>query len=273
MTELERPFPAFLAPPAIETLLGVQFAPLDSLSVPHLGVYWSQIRSAYPRQEVRPPLLSITEESGREQATEPGIRLEPLREPLIRCWFIDDSSAHLIQVQKDRFIRNWRRVKAEDPYFHYDTLKPKFRGDWQRFCDFLEQEKLGAPDVNQCEVTYVNHIEVGQELRSYADAHKVMGLVSQPASAVFLPEPEMLNLSASYLMPDKKGRLNVTLQPAMNRRTGSEVLQLTLTARGRPASSGIEDIIAWFDLGHEWVVRGFADLTTTDMHAKWRRTS
>jgi len=47
---------------------------------------------------------------------------------------------------------------------------------------------------------------------------------------------------------------------------------LTLSAKGRPTGSSVEDILAWLDRGREWVVRGFAALTTEAAHDHWGRT-
>lgn len=272
MSEPKGPLLAFENPPVIETVLGVQFPPLEFLSILHLGLYWSQIRDTYPQQQIQPPLDPTFEEFGRQPAKGPVPGLQLVPEPDVRCWFIDPSSTELIQVQKDRFIRNWRRVKDSDAYPHYESLKPKFRADWEGFCSFLSQEKLGTPEVNQCEVTYINHIEIGKGYESYGEAHKVVTVLSRTSSRPFLPDPEMVHLDVRYLMPDKKGRLYVTLQPAIRRRDGREVLQLVLSARGRPASSRLENVLNWFDMGHEWIVRGFADITTREMQDIWRRT-
>jgi hypothetical protein len=83
----------------------------------------------------------------------------------------------------------------------------------------------------------------------------------------------MIQWNSSYVMGDKQGRLYVGLQPALRNYDAKEVLQLTLTARGRPASSTLEDVLSWFNMGHEWIVRGFAHLTTPEMHALWERTA
>jgi uncharacterized protein (TIGR04255 family) len=137
-----------------------------------------------------------------------------------------------VQIQRDRFIRNWRRVRADDRYPRYETLKPLFSEDWGQFVDFLGQEGLGVPEINQCEVTYINHIEVGAGWETFGQVDKVVSLVTT-GSQRFLPEPEMLTLEARSPMPDG-GRLRVMMQPAIRRQDAKEVLQWTLTARGRP---------------------------------------
>jgi hypothetical protein len=81
----------------------------------------------------------------------------------------------------------------------------------------------------------------------------------------------MLTLEARSPMPEG-GRLRVMMQPAIRRQGAKEVLQSTLTARGRPRRPELGASLGWFDLGHEWIVRGFTDLTTAAMHTIWRRT-
>jgi hypothetical protein len=87
----------------------------------------------------------------------------------------------------------------------------------------------------------------------------------------FLPASEGLAFKANFPMQDRTGRLRVALNRAVRAIDGAEVLVFTLTARGKPQSSATEDILAWCDQGREWIVRGFADLTTERMHGLWRR--
>lgn len=259
----------FHRPPVIETLLAVQFAELEKFAVPHFGLFWSEIRDEYPRQEVKPPLAQEFEQFGG-LPTQPTVGLTFSPELVARCWFISEHGDQLIQVQRDRFIRDWRKSPQAPEYPEFRVLRPRFEADWSRFVRFLEREHIGQPEVNQCEVTYVNHVPIGEGWTSFGKLDGVMKILRSPTGK-FLPEPEILALNASYEMQDKRGRLHVTLNPAIRRQDGQRVLQLTLTARGRPASASHADVMAWLDLGHEWVVNGFADLTTTSMHDRWGR--
>jgi len=273
VAEPKGPLPDFTDPPVIETVLGVQFAPLESFSIPHFGLYWAKIRTSYPKCEIQPPLDPVFEEFGIQSRKDLSIGIEIASAPSLRCWYINETSTQLIQVQRDRFIQNWRKVKGDEVYPRYETLRPSFEREWQRFCEFLEHERLGIPKVNQCEVTYVNHIEPGREWHSYGEIDKVIAYWSGSSLGDFLPEPEMVSLNVTYLMPDKGGRLRVIAQPAIRPRDAKEVLQLNLTARGRPKSSSLDDILDWFDLGREWIVRGFTDFTSREMHRVWGRLS
>jgi uncharacterized protein (TIGR04255 family) len=263
----EAPLPEYDRPPVIETVLGVQFPRLKGFSIPHFGLFWHSVRAEYPVQEMKPPLGPVVEGFGVPGAAPGGIQF--VTDPEARCWFIDRSGTELIQVQHDRFIRNWRRVTGSETYPRYARLRPLFERDWQRYLDFLDQEDIERPQVNQCEVTYVNHVPI--DVAELGDAHMIVRALS-PMSGVFLPRPETTALNVRYVMGDQQGRLHVNLQPAVRLDDRSPVLQLTLTARGTPRSSQLEDILAWLDLGHEWVVRGFTDFTNDAMHKSWGRT-
>lgn len=270
MADAIRTLPDYENPPVIETYLGVQFPPLIEFSIPHFGLYWSKVRGDYPEVQVQPPLGLVIEQFGSGTFVQPRVGVEVVTVPEIRCWFIEKSRTMLTQLQRDRFIHNWRKLKPDDVYVHYDRIKPKFVEEWKRFCLFLDEAGLGKPDVNQCEMTYVNHIELGQGWNSYAELNNVIAPWSGVYSGDFLPAAESLTIGARYVLPGKRGRLHIQMQPAITQ-DGKEILQLNLTARGTPKSISLEDILEWFDLGHEWIVRGFTDFTRKEMHTIWRR--
>jgi uncharacterized protein (TIGR04255 family) len=276
-TERDPTLPDFTNPPVIETVLSLQFAPLEQFGIPHFGLYWQKIRSEYPRYELHPPLIGVTEKFDPSLLHQKiGLRIDLgfALGPAVRCWFIDESGNRLLQVQKDRFIYNWRKVKGDEIYPRYESIKDKFKEEWLRFCAFLREENLGAPEVNQCEVTYVNHIDYNSGWEGYGELSKVIACWKGSYSGTFLPPPEKVNLNVSHLLPGKEGRLHISLEPVLRSRDAVEVLQLNLTARGAPSSSSVEDIFRWLDLGRSWVVRGFTDFTTENMHKKlWGRES
>jgi uncharacterized protein (TIGR04255 family) len=47
------------------------------------------------------------------------------------------------------------------------------------------------------------------------------------------------------------------------------VINFTLSARGKPLSTSDEHLKEWFQVAHEWIVRGFDTLTTPEMHTIW----
>jgi uncharacterized protein (TIGR04255 family) len=264
------PTPDYQRPPVVETYLGVQFASLAQFSIPHFGLYWAKIRDNFPQFEVQPLLTPAVEQFEPRPFVRPKLELELVRVPELRCWFIEKSGTMLNQVQRDRFVHNWRKLKPDDAYVHYNKIKPSFIKEWNTFCEFLNEAKIGQPEVNQCEMMYVNHIELGQGWESYGELNKVISSWSGMSSINFLPVPESVTMGARYVLPEKQGRLHIEMQPAVTQ-DAKEILQLNLTARGKPQAASLESILEWFDLGHEWIVRGFTDFTSLEMHKHWGR--
>jgi uncharacterized protein (TIGR04255 family) len=266
----ERTLPDFDDPPVVETALGLEFAPLR-WSVPHFGLFWSEIREEYPRHQVQPPLDSVVERFGDDPRNRSGLQIQFLRHPLLRCWFFDRSNSRLLQIQPDRFIHNWRKQDLSDQYPHYENIWPIFEREWHRFCEFAMREEVGQPKVTQCEVTYVNQIERGPAWMSLADLGRVLTFWNESPSSSFLPPPEATLAKMAFVLPNLKARLHVELQLAIRNSDLKEVLQLTLTARGQPESGDLPDVRTWMDRAREAVVQSFVDLTTQRMHQLWRR--
>ena len=262
--------PDFLQPPVDEVALSIQFPVIPRFNVAHFGLYWQQIRADFPRYEVRSPISNVVENVGTGARISRQLGIELLSTPEIRSWYIDQSGNRLLQIQHDRFVHNWRKISGTEHYPRYPKIRDDVAKEWSRFCDFLKTESLDYPKVNQCEVTYVNHIEYEKGWNGYGELDKVIATLVIPKSkGRFLPSPESIGMQVTYLLEENAGRLHVSVTPVIRARDGKEVLQLSLTARGAPKSSSEEDIFAWLDLGRKWVVRGFADFTTDSMHKNW----
>ena len=99
------------------------------------------------------------------------------------------------------------------------------------FADFVQQQQLGQVRPVQCEVTYINHLEIGEGWCSAADVSRIFPSWSGKMNGEFLPPPESVGFDVTFRMPDEKGRLRVSLKPAIRTEDGVELLQLILTAR------------------------------------------
>lgn len=257
--------PDFESPPIIEALLGVEFAPLPGFGIPHLGLFWRVVRSDYPKYSVHPSLASKSDLDART----PMIQI--VGAPALRGWFVDEPETRLLQLQDTRFVHNWRKVSGMEAYPRYeDSIRPTFEKEWSRFIRFLHGEKIAGPEVVECEVTYINHLERGREWQEFADVGRMLTVWRNGESNTLLAKAKHVTLQATYPMA-KDGTLAVTLQPGVRNRDAKEILQLQLSAKGKPSSSATEDLMEYFDHAHEWVVRGFADVTTPEMHRLWGR--
>lgn len=255
----------------VEVVLGVQFGPLSQLQAPHLGLFWQALKSRYPKTQAQPPLGPVVEVFGARQPRVAGVRVEfrPLP-PVPRVWFLNAEETRLIQVQQDRFLHNWRKVGKDDAYPRYEQIRTTFAEEYEAFGAFVRAEKLGLLVPNQCEVTYVNHIPC-----DFGEVDKVLTIWRAEYSGTFLGRPEEVRLAQRHLIDEPGGqplgRLHVEARPAFRNEDGKPILRLILTARGAPVGQNMEGIGRFLDLGREWVVRGFAAVTTKEMHAIWGR--
>jgi len=267
------PLPEFDNPPVSEVVFSVQFTPLEKWRSPHGGMYWSVIQSDYPNTETLLPLSPQIEKFGEEfWERSSGVAVQLVKPDITRFWFLDAEGVNLIQVQQDRFIINWRRVKGTEVYPRYkEEIRPRFEREWARFREFLAESNIGVPEVSQCEVTYVNDIPIGEGEDAFTESLSLFSPWWGEGSESFLPRPEVLTVSGTFQMPQKKGRLRFTAQHMRRRRDNASVVQLRLVARGKPNSNSDEDVMKWMDLGREWIVRGFTDLTSPEAHKKWGR--
>jgi len=262
--------PDFSNPPVAETVLSVHFDRLSALRTAHFGLYWGEIRDRFPITEEHGELPSALELSPEQPQPAVSIQFQALEAPPTpRFWFIDERGTELIQVQKDRFIKNWRKTGEGDKYPRYERVREGFDHDFSDFAQFASDNRLGSIRVKQCEVTYINHIVAGEGWETHADTDKVFTICRQPQST-YPGKAQDLTFRARFPIFDHSGsfvgRLHVTLQPVMRLSDGKPMFVLDLTARGQ-----IGDGTDFFNLGREWIVRSFTALTTPSMHKIWGR--
>jgi uncharacterized protein (TIGR04255 family) len=278
MATPELPFPDFENPPVIEVALSVQFKALDSLRSPHYGLLWAKAfrDEGFSRIEEHGTLVPTFEDFESKRAPRVGIQLQAFDDapPPARVWFLNKTGTQLIQVQPDRFIFNWRRENTDESYPRYAHIRERLKTTFNQFLDFVRSERLGNVVPEQCEATYVNHIVSGQGWTRHGELDHVATVWENRYSDSYLGRPEDVAFAARYRMPTDSaplGRLYINLQSAFQSADKRQIYVLTLTARGRPTSTGTEGVFGFLDLGHEWIVRGFTSITRADMHRIWGR--
>jgi len=264
--------PDFDNPPIAETVLSVHFDRLSVMRTAHFGFYWGNIRDRFPVTEERGELPSIVERSSEPPQPAVGIQFQALEAPPTpRFWFTNELGSELIQVQKDRFVKNWRKTGEGVLYPRYEQVRAGFDEDFYNFGHFVSINQLGTIRVRQCEVTYINHIVAGAGWETHADVDKVFTVWQQPMTA-FPGRIQDLTFCARFPILDHNGsfagRLYVTLQPVTRLSDNAPMFLLDLTARGQ-----VGEATDFFDLGREWIVKSFADITTPTMHKIWGRRS
>lgn len=275
MSETKKPLPDFANPPVVEVALSVQFEAVKGLRTPQLGLFWQELKDRFPVTQEHAPLEPVFERFGAPaKGIKPTVQLQMLEGlPAPRCWFLNEPGTELVQIQPDRFIHNWRKRGDQESYPRFERLRETFANELRRFDEFLDRENLGSLTVNQCEVTYVNHITL--EPNGHGKLDKILTVLRRPDVAQFLPELEDARLACRYVMQDESnqpiGRLHLAAEPAYRTVDNQPIYTLTLTARGGPDEPSLQGALRFIDTGREWVVRGFAAITTREMHKIWGR--
>jgi uncharacterized protein (TIGR04255 family) len=263
--------PDFDNPPVVETVLSIQFERLSAMQSVHFGLFWRRLQERYPKTEERPALAPVIERFPEPISRGGRIQFEAVEAPALpRLWLLNELGTEMIQVQNDRFIKNWRKAGEKDKYPHYEpVIKPAFERDFREFQEFLAEERLGVIKVNQCEITYVNHIVSGEGWQKLDEMDRIFAFWNQPSAPV-PGKAEDFGIHARFPIADAHGhpigRLYLDAHPALRATDNRPMYVMNLTARGL-YGEGIE----FFDIGRQWIVKSFEQLTTADMHRIWRK--
>jgi uncharacterized protein (TIGR04255 family) len=253
--------PSYKNPPVNEVVFGVRFRTPDDLRIPHIGILWEKFRAEYPIIQHAPPIASAKGEIKIDSAT--GV-------PIPRVWFINKPDDQLVQFQPDRFYYNWRRRQSEYP--RYSHLIKNFENVLNHIATFFKEFEFGVLEPIEFELTYINHIPKGEGWDTIDDLPKIFSdLVWNYDERRFLPNPQKVAWNVNFLLPDDNGNLIVSLKHAIRTEDKVPLLVLELKTTGIEDSDGKEGIRGWFDLAREWIVRGFTDLTTSEIQEIWER--
>lgn len=265
--------PDFDDPPLIEVVHGVQFRPLN-LSIIHPGQFYQRITDRYPQVQAREPLAPVREVFG-PAAFMPGFRFEmapPAEMP--RAWFISADNAHIVQMQRDRLLHNWRFVEHGAPYPHYSAMRSEFARLYSEIADFAANHALGDVAPDQVEMTYISHFSSKESDGNAPNPASVLRIWSDSLGPEWPNPLEDVSFSVRYQILGSGGaaigRLYATLATFLQP-NGRRLLQLELTARGAPQTSDWNGVAMFLDIAHDHIVRCFAGITTPAAHAAWRR--
>lgn len=242
----------FTRPPVMEVAIGVQFNPEPLITGPRLGGLWDRWRDRYPEvgeQPMLPPMPPLGEQ---------GLWFQFGSAPGARHWFLDHSTDHVIQLQNDRLVINWRQVSGE-PYPRFPEVRQRFVQAWEALRAYLATLGQSGPVVNQVEVSYINTVD--------SPAYRLLAGWSRLAT----PLADSPDLSANWVVRDVCADATASaLNVAVAQATGGPTT-LTLAVRAVPQDH--QDPRTVVDAAHDVVVRTFRDVTSPSMHAEWGATT
>lgn len=254
------PLPSFKRPPVNELSFGIVFQTLTAFQTRHFGQFWYEHQEEYPTTEDQNPLLELTDVEAQRLVL---LDIPPLR----RVWLYSQDRQYVAQVQDSRVHFNWRKPTPDTEYPRFPVIYKRFYSFWSQFTEFVERERIGTIAPLRYELAYINHIELGQKVADSLEQHVKLFKFS-PIDASYVSPPETVNATWKFAMPDQRGTGVVTLSNGKDSK-GRNILVLALTCSGTPSNKFT--VADWFESGHEWIVRGFTDLTTTNAHEEWLR--
>lgn len=275
MTE---PLPKFDLPPVVETVMGVYFRPQPRLTNPVLTRFWLEKLSVdFPGVEERAYLESPVVRFGPDLLT-PARSLSVRwaaheREPT-RLWLQNESGNHILQLQRSALLANWLR-DATQQYVDFAERKASYDQILQELIAFVDHSGFDPLTPKLAMVRYINHVPL-EQLDGLPEAYQsTLCGWSNDTSDDWLPAADQLTFNLGYPFPESHGRLDVVVSPAKQLSDEQFRIRIDLTAIINLADmSGQDDwnvALQAIDQAHEWVVRGFASLTTPTMHQQWKR--
>lgn len=250
----------FTQPPLDEIIFSVEFVAPGFSSV-HLGLYWESIRSEFPlQQDKRPIILEDYENS------------TPL---LRRVWFISNDGKKLIQLQDNLFIFNWRYAQEnQNPAF--EAIFEEFLGHWNHLQEWwlnIAQEPIESRNYG---LTYINHIGKNLGLKNAKDYSKIFNFLTTEWTGL-LNFPVSVDFQIKFLLPNILGTLFVTLQEQLSSSgisseevSSEDVLFLLFQLIAKSGDTKIP-IIDWFTSAHDYIVKAFLELTKDESQKLWGR--
>jgi uncharacterized protein (TIGR04255 family) len=261
--------PKFKNPPVVETVMGVQFEPLEGYADAHAGVFAvGHLDDSWREFRVQPHLDDQFERFGADRKWGPvhGLTFRQGPGPE-RTQIIRRDQERMVQIQDTRFIYNWK--KGEGQYPSYDHLRPEFDKLFDTFGSFCEASRFGRPQLNQWEMTYVNHIPRGDLWSDLGDWSSVFRHWFWPAAEVESQASETFVGRWALCIGGNRGRLHVEIAHGrIGGADGSEAIIFKLTARG-PISDETATPGEGFEIGHRAIVDSFFAMTTEKAHGYW----
>lgn len=260
---------SFTSPPVVEVVAGVSFAGISAEASALLAAFWKEnLRHDYPTLQQQPPYSPPVEQLHSDVAPSSFSLDFSAAFPIARLWALSQDGNELLQLQPGWFACNWRKVKPDDEYDRWPRRRDAFAKTFDHLSRFLLEEGVAEPKIQQCEVSYINHIAASDTWHEHADIGKIFKGISQLKTVSPL---EQVTVQAQFVLHHESGpygRLHVKIAPAFGP-NGRSLYVFELTARGAPFGEGTAGALAFLDRGREAIDRTFVDLTTEEMHREW----
>ncbi|MFN0191319.1 MAG: TIGR04255 family protein [Aestuariivirga sp.] len=268
--QAQRPenLPDFGRPPLNEVVIGVQFSPPKGYQPGSVGEVWKLYEQEYPQLQAHPALEPTFETFGLPHHGQMLGQLSFIPNSMAnRFWFVKAGGEELIQFQADRLLHNWRKIGDQtNEYPRFEHMFDRFRSELQRLEQYFSKTSSQELTINQCEISYVNHISTESGTSDISAWLRGISLAGISVDDLNVAIREVI------LGDDSKptGRITYEISTGV-RSDGRRLIILNLTARGRPDAQNIDSALRYIAKCRELIVQRFAQITTEEAHDLWDR--
>ena len=125
--------PSFERPPVVETVLGIQFKPLNKFKNAHLGSFWKRLGKEWPNVSDAPYLMPQFERFEAEAHwVSPGLQFKLTHDAGSRIQVRNAMDDRMLQLQNGRLHYNWLGLEG-GAYPRYKQMRPEFEALFQTF--------------------------------------------------------------------------------------------------------------------------------------------
>jgi len=254
----------FENPPINELVIALYHLPIVEMKSQHIGLYWNRVRDRYSQCEQKSIIIP--------NPTEPLPEVPGEIFPLPRFWFFSDAHPTLIQIQRNAFIFNWRRL-ATNEYPHYETVITDFWRELEDYKTFVQEEcGRGIDVIRSCELTYINVISPNEFFANPGQLRSVLPPIAS-LSDIQTDDRQLvgINATATYLV---NATLRIDLGIKLGRRADNQkelVAILELKAHGVPSDLSLEGTRSWYGSAHNATYKVFLDATAKQVQERiWK---
>lgn len=260
--------PNFQNPPVDEVVVGVQFGATPKFLSVNYGDVWSIFKDQYPivqEQELLVPQFETF--GGMRQGASVQFNFGP-QVAHNRLWFVSEDQNHLIQFQRDRLLTNWRKRTGDGGYPRFETILKEFEQRYGQVASYFTSKLDHSLTINQCEVSYFNIIPVDDfsEIGRWLSCFGKEELKMEGIAATF---DEVLKDSEAKPF----ARIYYEIQSVTSVDGLMKAIRFTLTVRGAPEVQSLDSAIRFLTFAREKIVTRFTEITTSEAHIFWERTS
>lgn len=256
----------FVNPPINELVVSLFHLPILELKAQHVGIYWERIRQRFQFCEQQ-PVVTAGSTDIQPLADAPGEIF-----PIPRFWFHSDKHPTLIQIQRNAFMLNWRRVSDAQDYPHFEAVVDDFWRELGTYTTFIGDIVGGKLDVVQkCELTYINLVEQSEFFASPSDVKAVLPVLSS-LTGLATKDRELSGMNGVITHRVNPSLfVDLSTRVGRQRETGQLVLVFELKAHGSPADLSLDGARTWYEAAHDATYKMFLDATSKHMQEEtWK---